>query len=45
MVRLANFCTAMMDAGMNGTHTTSAAADGNEIGARQANSVSGASTA
>ena len=45
MVRLAIFCTAMMEEGMNGTHTSRARAAGRLTGARQANSVSGAATA
>ena len=44
MARFAIFCTATMDAGMSGTQASSATAAGRHSGARQANSVTGAST-
>ena len=45
MTRLAIFWMAMMDAGMRGTHASRATTGGRDRGARQANRVSGASTA
>ena len=42
MVRRAIFCTAMIDAGMNGTHTSSVTAAGSDSGASATNSVMGA---
>ena len=45
MTRLAIFCTATMEMGISGTQTNRATAAGRHSGARNANTVSGASTA
>ena len=45
MTRLAIFCTATMEIGMSGTQTNKAMAAGKHSGAKNANTVSGASTA
>ena len=42
--RLANFCTAMMESGMSGTHTSSTTAVARLTGARSTKRVTGAST-